>query len=190
VKYSPGKQQLWARRFDGPVSGDDEASALAVDASGNVHVTGRIDHLFLCTEEDRRDPAARPGDYGTVKYDAAGNMLWLARYEGADRFSSARANAIALDRAGNVYVTGTDDHFFLCDVELEPTEDDYATLKYSPDGDELWFAGYDGAEHLDDGAVDIAVDSQGNVYVTGRAGSTLFSGGGDFATIQYQQVGN
>jgi hypothetical protein len=191
VKYSSDKQQIWVRRFDGPVSGDDEASALAVDASGNVHVTGRIDHLLLCTEDGGLDDAARPGDYGTVKYDAAGNLLWVARYEGADRFSSASAKAIVLDGAGNVYVTGTDDHFFACDIdELEPTEDDYATLKYSPDGEELWLVGYDGAEHLDDGAVDIAVDAQGNVYVTGRAGSTLFSGGGDFATIQYQEAGN
>jgi hypothetical protein len=126
-----------------------------------------------------------------VKYDAAGNLLWVARYEGADRFSSASAKAIVLDGAGNVYVTGTDDHFFACDIdELEPTEDDYATLKYSPDGEELWLVGYDGAEHLDDGAVDIAVDAQGNVYVTGRAASTLFSVGGDFATIQYQEARN
>ena len=158
---------------------------LAVDASGNVHVTGRIDHLFLCTEEDRLDDDAHPGDYGTVKYDAAGNLLWLARYEGADRFSSAFARAIALDAAGNVYVTGADDHFFECDIELEPTEDDYATLKYSPMGEELWLATYDGPEDLDDGAADIAVDDQGNVYVTGQAGSTLFNGGGDIATIRY-----
>ena len=185
LKYAPAKTEIWTRRFDGPLKGDDQATALAVDAAGNVHVTGRIDHFFLCTEEDRLDDKAHPGDYGTVKYDAAGNLLWLARYEGADRFSSAFARAIALDGDGNVYVTGADDHFFECDIELEPTEDDYATLKYSPQGEELWLAIYDGPEDLDDGAADIAVDAQGDVYVTGRAGSTLFNGGGDIATIRY-----
>ena len=183
LKYDPAKTEIWGKRFDGPLTGDDQASALAVDAAGNVHLTGRIDHLFNCSNED----LARPGDYGTLKYDAAGNLLWVARYEGSDRFSSAFARAIALDGDGNVYVTGADDHFFACDIELEPTEDDYATLKYSPQGEELWLATYDGPEDLDDGAADIAVDDDGNVYVTGQAGSTLFSGGGDIATIRYTE---
>jgi uncharacterized delta-60 repeat protein len=187
LKYSPGMQEIWLRRFNGPVSGDDEPSALAMDAAGNVHITGRIDHLFLCTDEGRVDRSAHPGDYGTLKYDAAGNLLWLARYEGAERSSSAFAKAITLDGAGNVYVTGVDDHFFECDIEQEPTEDNYATIKYSPRGEELWIASYDGPEHLDDGAAGIRVDSLGKVYVTGQSGSTSFSLRGDIATIQYLQ---
>jgi hypothetical protein len=66
---------------------------MAVDTSGNVHVTG--ESLGSSTLYD----------YVTIAYDTNGDQLWLARYDGpAD--SSDSAGAIALDAFGNVYVTG------------------------------------------------------------------------------------
>ncbi len=61
-------------------------------------------------------------DYATLKYDSAtGNQIWLMRYDGGYGFD--RANAIALDAAGNVYVTGQSDDII--------SFMDYATIKYS-----------------------------------------------------------
>ncbi|HXI53953.1 MAG TPA: hypothetical protein VNH84_20705, partial [Candidatus Saccharimonadales bacterium] len=40
IKYNPDGQEQWVRRYDGPAHGFDEASAIAVDASGNVYVAG------------------------------------------------------------------------------------------------------------------------------------------------------
>lgn len=62
---------------------------------------------------------------------------------------------------------------------------DYATVKYSPDGEQLWLARYDGPGHDTDIASAMVLDATGNVYVTGW--STGDATGLDFATIKYSQ---
>jgi len=87
---------------------------------------------------------------------------WVRHY--ADSDSSAESCALAVDAAGNVYVTGYS--------KTSGTENDYATLKYNSKGTELWVARYDGSyvgpgNNPRDVATDPAVDASRNVYVTG-----------------------
>jgi hypothetical protein len=97
---------------------------------------------------------------------------WVARYGGD---GSDVAQGIGVDGSGNIYVTGT-------------SSDDYATIKYSPVGQELWVARYDGAGTVDLGNA-IAVDGQGNVYVTGQSFTSFTQGLSDYATIKYNAAG-
>jgi hypothetical protein len=96
---------LWEKRYNGP-SGD-EASALAVDASGNVVVTG---FSFTIYESE---VYTINQDYYTAKYAATdGALLWEQRYNGRESSSGGNvgrldfASAVALDSKGNVVVTG------------------------------------------------------------------------------------
>ena len=98
-------------RYNGPANSEDFAHAIAVDAAGNVYVTGWSLGL------------GNHSDYATIKYDPDGNELWVARYNGPGN-STDVATAIALDAAGNVYVTGES-------FGGLGTREDYATIKYS-----------------------------------------------------------
>jgi len=166
AKALPPKQQ-WVARYNGPGNNRDCAKAIAIDDSGNIYVTGESDGNG--TERD----------YGTVKYDANGGQLWAARYNGPGN-DYDDAHDIAVDNLGNVYVTGSD--------HGDGTGWDYATIKYDPNGNQLWIARYSGPGNEVDSAQAIALDDSGNVYVTGT--SSLSPSEWDCVTFKYDQQGD
>jgi uncharacterized delta-60 repeat protein len=164
IKYNSAGQQQWAARYDGPIW-NDLAAAIAIDASGNVYVAG----------SSLGDGSSV--DYATVKYNAAGQQQWVARYDGPAS-SDDKANAIAIDKTGNVYVAG---------YSNGSVGYDYATIKYNAVGEQQWARRYDGPGHSDDTASAIVVDGLGNVYVTGSSRGSNFDY--DYATIKYNSAG-
>ncbi|HUT69010.1 MAG TPA: SBBP repeat-containing protein [Dehalococcoidales bacterium] len=120
-------------------------------------------------------------DYATIKYDSRGNQLWAARYNGPGN-NIDEANAIALDKTGNVYVTGVSRG-----NRGNGIREDYGTIKYDGNGNELWVARYSGPGDGDNTATALAVDGKGNVYVTGQSSSQ--KGDLDFATVKYDSEG-
>src|SRR5688572_23176404 len=149
-------QETWVRTYANTPTSSDELQAMAVDNAGNVYVTGRTS-----------------GGIVARKYDRDGNIKWTATHGGLI------AQAIVVDATGNVYVGGA-------------TGSHYLTIKYSPTGAHLWSASYDDDE---EGEVrDIAVDASGNVYVTGISFTQpIFPNGFDFtdyATVKYSSGGN
>jgi uncharacterized delta-60 repeat protein len=164
IKYNSTGQQQWVRRYDGPAHSDDTANAIVVDGSANVYVTGSS----YGSESSQ--------DYATIKYDSAGQQQWVRRYDGPGN-SDDIANGIAVDGSGNVYVTGSS--------YGSGFNQDYATIVYTPTGQQQWVARYDGPGNYDDIANGIAVDNSGNVYVTGS--SLGFDTDRDYATIKYVQ---
>jgi len=162
IKYNSAGQEQWVARYDGPGGSSDYARAITVDSSGSVYVTG--------------ESSGTGFDYATIKYDSAGQAQWVARYNGPGNLDD-QAYAVAVDNAGNVYVTG--------ESPGSGTGYDYATIKYDSAGNEQWVARYNGPGNDYDVATAIAVDTSKNVYVTGRStgsGTNL-----DYVTIKYVQ---
>nr|MBA3726734.1 SBBP repeat-containing protein [Armatimonadota bacterium] len=60
--------EAWVARYNGPGNSGDVATKLAVDAAGNVYVTGYSVGV------------GSSADYATIRYDSNGNQLWVARY--------------------------------------------------------------------------------------------------------------
>jgi uncharacterized delta-60 repeat protein len=167
IKYDTSGQEQWVARYNGPANSGDVATAIAVDDSGNVYVTGRsVGTTYLEI------------DYATVKYNSAGQQQWVARYNGPSNGDN-EATAIAVDSSGNVYVTG--------ESQGSGGNYDYATIKYNSSGQEQWVGRYNGPANGDDYAAAIALDASSNVYVTG--GSAGSGTGDDYVTIKYNSAG-
>lgn len=175
IKYDSDGDTAWLRSYNGPADHRDIANALTVDASGYVYVTG-----------EGRD-STTDENYATIKYDSDGNTAWVRGYDGPYSglaSSTDRANAIAVDGSGYVYVTGES-------RGAGTTNLDYATIKYDSDGDQVWVRRYDGVGGYLDKACDIGLDGYGNVYVTGSsAENSGFPPVYDYVTIAYKSNGD
>ena len=107
------------------------------------------------------------------------DTAWVRRYSGPGN-GDDKAVAIAVDSGGSVYVTGSSFD--------STTGYDYTTIKYLPNGDTGWVRRYNGPASKYDYAVGLAMDKNGNVYVTGTAEVQPFLGGyGSFniVTVKY-----
>ncbi|MHC4388987.1 MAG: SBBP repeat-containing protein, partial [Planctomycetota bacterium] len=155
----------WIVRYDGPGHLDDVAEDMVLDSAGNIYVTGRS------------EGGGTNYDYATIKYDPNGNLLWVSRYNG-DANGSDIAYAMTIDADGNIYVTGESTG---SDASRSY---DYATIKYDPNGNEVWVERYNSISDYDEAAHAIAVDSAGHVYVTGETNYD------DFLTVKYEPNGN
>lgn len=157
--------QLWASTYDGTGNGQDEISAMTVDASGNVYVTGR----------SRSDGFLNNFDFLTIKYNSTGDTLWVERYDGNGlSIPTDEAKDIKVDDMGFVYVTGSS-------AAADQTSD-FLTIKYDSNGDTVWVRRFSYIAGSNDYANSLAIDEMGYVYVTGRTD-------GDYLTVAYDASG-
>ncbi|MEN9979332.1 MAG: T9SS type A sorting domain-containing protein [candidate division WOR-3 bacterium] len=162
LKYSPNGDSLWARRIAGPGYSNDIAKAAVLDASGAVYITATT--------------GTYP-DYNimTLKINANGTDAWSATYQGSAGKADEPAG-IAVDDAGNVYVTGNETN--------ADNVTDIVTIKYSSSGSREWFMVFDGG--ATDVAAGIRLGPGGTVYV---AGSSVQGSYTDYVTIKYTSNG-
>ena len=158
---------LWAHRIGG--AGDQEIRAAAADPAGNMVVTG------LTTDTNSIFTSAGLEDIFLAKYDSAGALLWTRRAGG---IGYDEGRGVATDAAGNIYVGG----LFQNTASFGTTnltssgESDVFLAKYDPSGTLLWVRKAGSADF--DEAHSIAVDSQGNVVLTG-----FFDANATFGTL-------
>ena len=155
----------WVSRYNGTGNGEDFVTAITLDDSGNLYVTGYSWGNGTVQ------------DYTTIKYNSLGDTVWVRHYNGPGN-GSDRANSITLDDSGNVYVTGGSKGIF--------SNGDLTTIKYDLSGNEVWIVKYEAPWNGSAGGNNIEVDNLGNVYVAG----SIFSGSGwNFITVKYNSSG-
>jgi|GEM_PF-711362 len=162
LKYNSAGVQQWFRLYNGSGNWLDYADDIATDAAGNIYVTGRTDAFSgnaTCV---------------TIKYNTSGDSLWVRSYV------NAYCSRLLVDSGGNVYVVGR---------KGDASFSDYFVIKYNSSGDSLWSRTYSGAGSFPDGATCAAVDSSGNVYISGYVYFAAPGPHSGIATIKYNASG-
>lgn len=148
IKYDPDGKELWGRVLAGAVYGGHKPAALVLDTEDNIFISGGTTNTI------------GDGEFTTVKYDPDGNEIWRMNYN-PSTYGSDKAQVIALDDAGNIYIAGG--------IEASSSASIFSVVKYNNLGEQVWVTDYstqDGwGEHPR--IVDIAVDQNSSVIITG-----------------------
>jgi hypothetical protein len=158
----------------------DAGYAVAVDASGSAYVTGRTySSDFPTTSGAVQTSRGALSDAFVTKLESSGSSLGYSTFLGGNDFDWGFG--IALDSAGNAYVTGqtsstdfpaTVGAFQVGNASTGTAEWDAFVTKFDPAGS-LAYSTYLGGTNIDL-AYAIAVDAAGHAHVTGETGSTDF----------------
>ncbi len=149
-------------------SGQDRALGLAVDSAGSVYVTGLTTSRNL---PDARNLYSGGTDAFLIKLAPSGVSVDYCVYFGG--VGPDTANAIALDAAGNAYITGVSGSREMSLNGFQSSnagQSDAFVAKFSASGI-LQYATYLGGSG-DDQANGIAVDAAGSAYITGVTNSS------------------
>ncbi len=175
TKSNSSGNLIWAKKAGG--AGVDKAYSVKTDAVGNIYIVG----IFYGTATFGSFTLTSVGgsqDGFIAKIDPSGNFIWAKSISGS---LTETPNAIAVDNAGNIIVTGqfkgTTDFggTFLTSI-VNPITSlssmDIFIAKYSAaTGSLVWVK--QGAAKYDDKGVDLVTDNLNNIYVCGQFSDTI-----------------
>jgi hypothetical protein len=189
VKYAPNGTQLWAARYDSTNYPTATPSALVLDNSNNVIVTGSALTVKYDTFGNQLWTAPYVGsalaadtngntfvtgfgtNFNTVKLSPMGSNLWLATYQDT---GPTVGQAIAVDNSGNAYVVGSDVEIYWLDYisgnAVWIPQVGLLAIKYTSTGTQAWLAKYGYDEDVNKLITEgIALDNSNNLYVVSDA---------------------
>jgi hypothetical protein len=203
---SEGSDLIFSTYFGGS-GGFDQGRAIALDAEGNAYVTGNTDSPNFPTTPGAFQTSAGSVDGFVAKFTGQGELVYSTRLHGTNGVATGRG--IAVDRSGDAYVAG-----YTSSVDFPTTAGvfqpafaggltDYFITKLNADGSDLVYSTYVGGSGDEQSMMTIgtsdsghgriiAIDHQGNAYLTGDTASLDFPtrnalqpahGGGAFTGI-------
>lgn len=170
IKYNASGAVVWIRQFG--TGTHDLANGVAVDASGNVYISGYTSGALSGVNAGGRDMFLR-------KYNSSGAHIWT--YQNPNSKDDVAA-AVAVDPSGNILLAGV--------VQYGPNDLDVRILKLNPARTKLWEKPFQ--PFGDDHVGSVSTDSSGNVYFAGVTHTSLGGpnqGGGDGYVIKLNSSG-
>lgn len=198
IKYNKFGDEKWVRQYQKPGESYNQGYDITIGDSGNIFLAGASSLLkyspsgdLLLTKYDSADfnkiaidsngyifaAGIGYGKFVIAKYSQNGVRIWKD-----NSVSGYRLNDLIIDKRGNIIITG--------EKQYAGTAYDYATIKYSNNGNLIWIRSYNGPapQPSYDFSNAVAADNQCNVYVTGASPDTnsLYN----CVTIKYDSAGN
>lgn len=159
---------LWrANKYSKAAGQGAFVTAATLDDAGNVYICGSDydangnSQLMVCM------------------YNPSGTQVWSSGYHASNGFNLNQANAIAVDKLGNVYITGVG-------YKNAAQGQNCYTLKYNSSGVQQWVGLYNGS-NFNDAGIAIDVDTASNVFVA--ATTVDASNTTNWVTIKYNSAG-
>ncbi|XXT23015.1 hypothetical protein WME94_15840 [Sorangium sp. So ce429] len=179
TKHTSDGTLEWSKEFN-EEHGTRTAGGLAADPFGNIVITGAFaqSERFGDSIPSGGTITSKGGlDAFVVKFDSAGALVWQMQYGDGE---NQAGTSVACDRFGNVIVSGS----YAGSVDFGTTAGSIAAtdgtdvfiVKLSSDKVHLWGKSLGGPG--DARPERTALDTQGNVFVTGRAAGQLDYGDG------------
>jgi hypothetical protein len=165
MKYSKDGATLWTNALAGPGYDGGNVPQVVPDLAGDVFVIGGSQGTISS------------GLYQVMKVSSNGVPLWtnqIAVFGPTNGILSAST----MDSAGNLYLGGY--------ARVQGGYDDYVTVKFSNSGQALWTNRFNGTGNLNDYGFTLAVDREGDVYVSGESQASI--GNREFATVKYSDL--
>lgn len=177
ARYSTSGNEIWRDIFEGEGLSDDHGAKMILDGDFNQIIIGSTNgYGYNGTGSE---------DYALIKMDSLGNELWYSIYKHPGDGSDEPVDLV-VDANNNIYVTG-----YTSNAPSGGTYD-ITTVKYNSMGDTIWTRTYDGPGGVDDTPCAIALDSLGNLFVSGTTGTGTFFGNSssDIVLLKYDINGN
>lgn len=189
VKYDGSGALQWIRQFG--TTRVDIAYAITVDTSGNLYVAGDT-HGTLEPGGPYANPDAtgHTSDLFVIKYDAAGNLLWI-RQLGTAKLDGVFG--VTTDASGAVYLAGHTRGDLDGNTNADPSgaTQDVVVVRYDGDGNKQWTKTFGSA--ADDWASGIAINATtGHAIVSGCTNGVLqgaSAGGSDLFMANVSHAG-
>jgi uncharacterized delta-60 repeat protein len=160
IVYNTDGSTRWIQRYSGPAGGTDQPSDVAFGPDESVYAGG-----FEGMQNNT--------DFSLVKYASDGTFLWVRTYNGPPNKWDA-IKRLRLDSAGNILVTGYE--------QQSNFYSDFATLKYDPDGNQLWIQRLNLVASGDEIPFSMVIGSNDAIYIAGESGGKL-------ALVKYNESG-
>jgi Divergent InlB B-repeat domain/Beta-propeller repeat len=161
-----GSKVLYSTYLGG--SGNEFGLGIAVDSAGNAYVTGATGSSNFPTVNAKYPKIWGGSDAFVTKFNASGSKVLYSTYLGGS--GNEFGLGIAVDSAGNAYVTGYTQSADFPTVNAKYPKiwggRDAFVTKFNASGSKVLYSTYMGGSRDDYGS-GIAVDSVGNAYVTG-----------------------
>ncbi len=163
--------QQWATYYGGPTT--DEGRAVAVDANGNVYLSGYSQSATGISTPGSHQPVLSAGDAFLVKFNSTGVRQWGTYYGG---IGSEDGNGVAIGSDGSVYLGGRGNSPAGISTigSHQPTYGggtyDAFLAKFNDAGARQWATYYGGMQ--DDNCQGIAIDNMDRIYLAGYTRST------------------